>query len=39
MSVLAGPIADGTAPDGPTAVVLAKRLLLRQITDAAFAPG
>ena len=30
--------ADGTAPDGPTAVVLAKRLLLRQLTDGAFAP-
>ena len=31
--------ADGTAPDGPTAVVLAKRLLLRQIADGAWAPG
>jgi len=30
--------ADGTAPDGPTAVVLAKRLLLRQIADAPWAP-
>ena len=30
--------ADGSAPDGPTAVVLAKRLLLRQLTDGAFAP-
>jgi methanogenic corrinoid protein MtbC1 len=29
--------ADGTAPDGPTAVVLAKRLLLRQIADAPWA--
>jgi methanogenic corrinoid protein MtbC1 len=30
--------ADGTAPDGPTAVVLAKRLLLRQFVDAPWAP-
>jgi MerR family transcriptional regulator, light-induced transcriptional regulator len=31
--------ADGTAPDGPTAVVLAKRLLLRQQLDAPWSPG